>query len=77
MPTIKWGSLIQVAEVSFAVTVGVVVLFTVAALTNAMALQEGPGPKRGAHQVSAALCYAAIICTAAYGIYLIVPQFHK
>jgi hypothetical protein len=77
MPTIKWGSLIQVAEVSFGVTVGIVVLFTVAALTNVMALEEGPGVKRGAHQISAAMCYSAIICAVAYGIYLIVPQFHK
>jgi hypothetical protein len=77
MPPIKWGSLIQVAEVSFAATVSIVVLFTVAAFSNVMALQEGPGPKRGLHQVAAALCYSAIICAVAYGIYIIVPQFHK
>lgn len=77
MPTIKWANLWQVAEVSFGVTVGVVVLFTVAAFTNVMALSEGPGVRRAGHQVTAALCYSAIICAVAYGIYLIVPQFHK
>jgi hypothetical protein len=76
MPAIKWANLWQVAETSFAVTVGIVVLFTLGALTNAMALAEGPGPKRGGHQMIAALCYSAIICAVGYGIYLIVPQFH-
>ena len=77
MPIIKWANLWQVAETSFAVTVAIVTLFTVAAFTNVMALQEGPGVRRGAHQLSAALCYSAIICAVGYGIYLIVPQFHK
>ncbi|HEY2833282.1 MAG TPA: hypothetical protein VGJ14_12720 [Sporichthyaceae bacterium] len=77
MPSIKWASLWQVAEVSFAATVSIVVLFTLAAFTNVLALQEGPGIRRGTHQLTAALCYSAIICSVAYGIYLIVPQFHK
>jgi hypothetical protein len=74
--TIKWGALIQVAEVSFATAVAIVLMFTLGALTNVMALQEGSGPRRGMHQATAALCYSACILAVCYGVYLIVPQFH-
>jgi hypothetical protein len=74
--TIKWGALIQVAEVSFAATVSIVLLFTLGALTTGAARHEVPGPRRGTQQLTAALCYSACILAVCYGIYLIVPQFH-
>jgi hypothetical protein len=75
--TIKWDALLQVAIAGSAATVGIAVLFTLGALTTTMALDDGPGARRGLHRAAAALCYSACLLAVGYGIYLIVPPFHR
>lgn len=74
---IKWGALGEVAAVSFAVGVVIVVIFAVGVLawsTGRGSRPEGRGG--GLPNAAAALCFLACAVIAAYGIYLIVPQFH-
>ena len=70
---IKWDDLGQVAEVSFAFGVGIVVVFTLGVLGLGL-MQEGRGRAVGlSGAVTAfALCAAAV----GYGLYLMIPQFH-
>lgn len=73
---ITWGALSEVAAVSFAVGVAIVVIFAVGVLaSSANAPQTG---RRGGAlpAVAAGLCFLACALIAAYGIYLIVPRFH-
>jgi hypothetical protein len=75
---LDWNALGQVTAVSIGVTVAVVVVFALGVLGLARfegAREEGAGaPAIGMAQ--AGLCFLACAAVVAYGIYLIVPQFH-
>jgi hypothetical protein len=74
---IKWSSLGEVAAVGFAVGVAIVVIFAVGVLASAQGGEDGAPARGGAlAHVAAGLCFLACALIAAYGIYLIVPQFH-
>jgi hypothetical protein len=70
---IKWNALGEVALVSFGVGVAIVVIFSVGVLASAQG--DDHAPARGG-TLAAGLCFLACALIAAYGIYLIVPQFH-
>jgi hypothetical protein len=78
---IKWSALGEVALVSFGVGVAITVIFAVGVLASSLG-QTGSGepgsPERGGTlaNVAAGLCFLACALITAYGIYLIVPQFH-
>ncbi|MFF9807631.1 hypothetical protein ACF1G5_21345 [Streptomyces coeruleorubidus] len=73
-----WSALGQVTAVSIGVTVAVVVVFALGVLGLAQLEgardQQGRTVARGLAQ--AALCFLACAAVVAYGIFLIVPQFH-
>lgn len=73
-----WTALGEVAAVSVGVTVAVVVVFTLGVL--GLARLEGTRAQRGATSTlglgQATLCFLACAAVVAYGIHLIVPQFH-
>jgi len=86
---IKWNSLAEVSAVSLAVGIGIVVVFSVGVLAWSLRPENGDGVEAGAgtgaggrsslamlSTVAAGLCFLACVLIAAYGIYLIVPQFH-
>jgi hypothetical protein len=84
---ITWSSLGEVALVSLAVSVGVVVIFTIGVLAWSSlprpettehdgAGQSGAGPNPAVLRAAAGLCFFACALIVGYGIYLIVPQFH-
>lgn len=74
---VKWTSLGEVALVSFAVTVVVVVMFSLGVVAwNRVGTLRGTGPVAGRDRVAAGaavLCFAACLAVAAYGIDIIVP----
>ncbi|MET8974454.1 hypothetical protein ABZX85_02445 [Streptomyces sp. NPDC004539] len=77
---LNWSALGQVAAVSLGVTVAVVVVFSLGVLGLARG-DEGAAGSEGAAvgvvgRVQAGLCFLACAAVVAYGIYLIVPQFH-
>ncbi|MFD5949457.1 hypothetical protein ACFWAZ_25740 [Streptomyces collinus] len=73
-----WTALGQVAAVSIGATVAVAVVFALGVL--GLARLEGARALRGGTfalgLTQAALCFLACGAVVAYGIYLIVPQFH-
>lgn len=74
---IKWGALGEVAAVSFAVGVVIVVIFAVGVLAWSTGEAESrPEGRGGLPSVAAVLCFLACAVIAAYGLYLIIPQFH-
>jgi hypothetical protein len=73
---IKWSALGEVALVSFAVGVAIVVIFSVGVLASAQGDEDGAPARGGTLGNAAGLCFLACALIAAYGIYLIVPQFH-
>ena len=73
---IKWSALGEVAVVSFAVGVAIVVIFSVGVLASSMGGQGDDGPPARSGTLAAGLCFLACALIAAYGIYLIVPQFN-
>ncbi|MEW2166615.1 hypothetical protein AB0912_26990 [Streptomyces sp. NPDC007084] len=80
---LDWTALGEVAAVSTGVTVAVVVVFAlgVLGLARVEAGREGDGDTgaRGGDALGiaqAGLCFLACAAVVAYGIYLIVPQFH-
>jgi hypothetical protein len=79
---VKWSALGEVALVSFGAGVAIVVIFAVGVLAWSAGSQAGSGegeaPARsgGLGNAAAGLCFLACALIAAYGIYLIVPQFH-
>ncbi|MFM9446359.1 hypothetical protein [Streptomyces acidiscabies] len=76
---LNWSALGQVAVVSLGVTVAVVVVFSLGVLGLARGPQEGTatdGAPTLAGRAQAGLCFLACAAVVAYGIYLIVPQFH-
>lgn len=74
---LDWTALGEVAAVSLAVTVAAVAVFALGVL--GMARHEGAGEEGGTSGLGfaqAGLCFLACAAVVAYGIYLIVPQFH-
>ncbi|MFF4312217.1 hypothetical protein ACWDFR_14075 [Streptomyces sp. 900105755] len=75
--TIDWTALGQVTAVSIGVTFAVVVVFAFGVL--GLARYEGAKEQGGTSATGVAqagLCFLACVAVVAYGIYLIVPQFH-
>ncbi|MER5215611.1 hypothetical protein ABT063_35065 [Streptomyces sp. NPDC002838] len=75
--SLDWTALGQVAAVSIGVTVAVVVVFALGIL--GLARYEDAREQNGTSAVAltqAGLCFLACAAVVAYGIYLIVPQFH-
>ncbi|MEU1167280.1 hypothetical protein ACIPX0_32760 [Streptomyces sp. NPDC090075] len=75
--SIDWTSLGEVTAVSIGVTFAVVVVFAFGVLGFARhedAKEHGGTSTVGIAQ--AGLCFLACAAVVAYGIYLIVPQFH-
>jgi hypothetical protein len=75
---LDWSALGQVTAVSVGVTVAVVVVFALGVLGLAQ-VESAPEKGGGTHAlglVQAWLCFLACAAAVAYGIYLIVPQFH-
>jgi uncharacterized iron-regulated membrane protein len=80
---IKWSSLGEVAVVSLAVGVAIVVIFAVGVLSWSLRTRDderGPVPRTEGNvslrTAAGALCFLACALIVCYGIYLIVPQFH-
>jgi len=75
---LDWSALGEVAAVSTGVTVGVVVVFAlgVLGLARAETAREGDGGTDPVGLGVAGLCFLACASVVAYGICLIVPQFH-
>ncbi|MFJ8492137.1 hypothetical protein ACIRBZ_27885 [Streptomyces sp. NPDC094038] len=74
---IDWTALGEVTAVSIGVTFAVVVVFAFGVL--GLARYEGAKEQGGTSVVGVAqagLCFLACVAVVAYGIYLIVPQFH-
>jgi hypothetical protein len=75
--SLDWSALGQVAAVSIGATVAVVVVFALGVL--GLARFEDAREHNGTSAVAvtqAGLCFLACAAVVAYGIYLIVPQFH-
>ncbi|MEV0218547.1 hypothetical protein [Streptomyces sp. NPDC050704] len=75
---LDWTALGEVAAVSTGVTIGVVVVFAlgVLGLARVEAAREGDAGTDAVGLGVAGLCFLACAAVVAYGIYLIVPQFH-
>ncbi|MFC8146607.1 hypothetical protein ACFUKV_33445 [Streptomyces paradoxus] len=71
---LDWTALGQVAAVSVGATVAVVVVFALGVL--GLARLEGTRTQHTHGLTQATLCFLACAAAVAYGIYLIVPQFH-
>jgi hypothetical protein len=79
---IHWADLAKVAWVSLAFGVGIAVVFALGVVGAAQADtaragtgRAGTGRVRG--YVVAGSCFTACAAAALFGIYLIVPQFHR
>ncbi|GKQ39789.1 hypothetical protein [Streptomyces sp. A012304] len=75
---LDWSALGQVAAVSLGVTVAVVVVFALGVLGLARVedARDTSGTTSAAGLAQAGLCFLACAAVVAYGICLIVPQFH-
>jgi hypothetical protein len=73
-----WTALGQVAAVSTGVTVAVVVVFALGVLGLAQVedARDRQGRAFALGVTQAALCFLTCAAVVAYGIFLIVPQFH-
>jgi hypothetical protein len=76
--SLDWNALGEVAAVSIGVTVGVGVIFAlgILGLAQVEAAREQDGGTHAIGIAQAGLCFLACAAVVAYGIYLIVPQFH-
>lgn len=78
---IHWAGLIQVAEVAFVFGVGVVIVFTLGVLGLAQVDKAGEAEEgssaRAAGYAFAGLAFAVCASAVLYGLYLIIPQFHR
>ncbi|MFH9088035.1 hypothetical protein [Streptomyces sp. NPDC017673] len=72
---VDWSALGRVAAVSLGVTVAVVVVFSLGVLGLSRAEEAGDGAS-ATGRAQAGLCFLACAAVVAYGIHLIVPQFH-
>ncbi|MET7702194.1 MULTISPECIES: hypothetical protein [unclassified Streptomyces] len=75
---LDWTALGQVTAVSVGVTVSVVVVFAlgVLGLARVETAREKDGGTQALGLAQAGLCFLTCAAVVAYGIYLIVPQFH-
>ena len=75
---LDWTALGQVTAVSIGVTVAVVVVFAlgVLGLARVETAREKDGGTQAVGLAQAGFCFLACASVVAYGIYLIVPQFH-
>jgi hypothetical protein len=77
---IHWSGLLKVAEVSLLFGVGIVAVFTLGVLGMSKAEAARSAPSGSAVRVTglavAGVAFAACAAALAYGLYLIVPQFH-
>jgi hypothetical protein len=75
---IDWSALGQVAIVSLVFGVGIAVLFAVGvnALSRRAVAVEEKRSAPSADTAVAGLCFLACLAAVAYGLYLIIPQFH-
>lgn len=76
---LDWTALGEVTAVSIGVTVAVVVVFALGVLGIAQVEAARENDGGGTHALGlaqAGLCFLACAAVVAYGIYLIVPQFH-
>jgi hypothetical protein len=75
---LDWNALGQVTAVSLGVTVAVVVVFAlgVLGLVRVEGARENGEGTQALGFTQAGLCFLACAAVVAYGIYLIVPQFH-
>lgn len=80
-PSIKWADLVRVAEVSVLFGVGLVAVFAVGVLglSRLEAVRSGERPRGGVAVGWATAGLSFVLCAAAslYGLWLIIPQFHK
>ncbi len=79
--TINWSDLAKVAEVSLAFAVGIVAVFALgilglSRLETVRSAQTRTGARAGGLLVAGS-CFALCAAATAYGIYLLVPQFHS
>jgi hypothetical protein len=79
--TIHWADLIKVAEVSLAFGVGIVAVFAlgvlgVSRIESARADEASGSAKVGGYAL-AGLAFLVCASAAAYGLYLMIPQFHR
>lgn len=75
---LDWTALGEVTAVSIGVTVAVVVVFALGVLgiSQAETARETDGGTHTLGLARAGVCFLACATVVAYGIYLIVPQFH-
>jgi hypothetical protein len=76
--SLDWTALGQVTAVSIGVTVAAVVVFALGVLGLARyeGARAGEGGTSALGLTQAGLCFLACAGVVAYGIHLIVPQFH-
>ncbi len=78
---IQWSGLVQVAEVAFAFGVGVVIVFSLGVLGLAQVEKAGAAEAssraRTAGYTVAGAAFAVCAAAVLYGLYLIIPQFHR
>jgi hypothetical protein len=77
--SIDWTALGQVTAVSVGATIAVVVVFALGVLGLARVEEAGDEDGGGTSALGIAqsgLCFLACAAVVAYGIHLIVPQFH-
>ena len=81
--SVHWAELGKVAWVSLAFGAGIAVVFALGVLGAGATSRSGVtvGERSGAARVRgyavAATCFTACAAAALFGIYLIVPQFHR
>lgn len=79
--TIHWSGLAKVAEVSLGFGVGIVAVFALGVLgmsrIETARTTEVPGGSKLAGFLLAGLAFAACAAATLYGLYLLIPQFHK
>jgi hypothetical protein len=79
--TIHWSGLLKVAEVSLAFGVGIVSVFALGVLAvsriETARATGAPGGSRVAAALLAGLAFAACAAATLYGLYLLIPQFHR
>lgn len=76
---LDWTALGEVTAVSIGVTVAVVVVFALGVLGISQVETAREADGGGTHVLGlaqAGMCFLACAAVVAYGIYLIVPQFH-
>lgn len=79
--TIHWADLAKVAEVSLAFGVGIVAVFALGTLgisrvASARSGEASTTARIGGYLV-AGVAFALCAAAALYGLYLMIPQFHK